>query len=106
MGDLKLVAKIPEVKSAVLTDMTGGFLDALREPDGESVAAVIGFLTSTMNQAGEDLGLGALHGISFSGQARACLIVVQGGLVTTVFIEPPTSLPAVEKAFDTSLQRQ
>jgi hypothetical protein len=84
----------------VLTDMAGGFLDALREPDGESVAAVTGFLTSTMNQAGEDLGLGALRAISFLGQGKACLVVVQGDAVTTAFIEPAESLSAVEKAFD------
>jgi hypothetical protein len=100
MEDLKRVANLPQVKSAVLTDMAGGFLDALREPDGESVAAVTGFLTSTMNQAGEDLGLGALRGISFQGQGRACLILIRGDSVTTAFVEPPESLPAVEKAFD------
>ena len=104
MADLKLLAKLPEVKSAVLTDMAGGFLDAVREADGESVAAVTGFLMSTMAQAGEDLGLGALLGISFAGPARACLIVVQGDSVTTAFIEPPASITAVEKAFDASLQ--
>ena len=106
MGDLQRIAMLPEVKSAVLTDMAGGFLDAVREPDGESVAAVTGFLTSTMNQAGEDLGLGALHGISFSGPARACLIIVQGDSVTTAFVEPPASLPTVEKAFDMTPQGQ
>ena len=104
MADLKLIARLPEVKSAVLTDMSGGFLDAVREPDGESVAAVTGFLTSTMNQAGEDLGLGALRGLSFSGQARACLVLVHGGSVTTAFVEPPASIPAVEKALETAIQ--
>ncbi len=106
MGHLTRIANLPEVKSAVLTDMAGGFLDALREPDGESVAAVTGFLTSKMNQAGDDLGLGALRGISFSGPARACLIVVQGDSVTTMFVEPPTSVSAVEKVFDASPQGQ
>lgn len=104
MADLKGIAKLPEVKSAVLTDLAGGFLDAVREPDGESVAAVTGFLTSTLNRAGEDLGLGALHGLTFSGQARACLVLIQGGSVTTAFVEPPTSIPAVEKALDASSQ--
>jgi hypothetical protein len=104
MADLKLVANLPEVKSAVLTDMAGDFLDAVREPDGESVAAVTGFLTSTMNQAGEDLGLGALYGLSFSGQARACLVVIRGDSVTTAFVEPPASITAVEKALDAPSQ--
>lgn len=104
MADLKLIAKLPEVKSAVLTDMAGGFLDAVREADGESVAAVTGFLTSTMNQAGEDLGLGALRGLSYGGPARGCLVVIQGDSVTTAFVEPPASIPAVEKALDTSSQ--
>ena len=104
MADLKLIAKLPEVKSAVLTDMSGGFLDAVREPDGESVAAVTGFLTTTLNQAGEDLGLGALHGLNFAGQSRGCLVVIQGGAVTTAFVEPPASIAAVEKALDASTQ--
>lgn len=104
MADLKSIARLPGVKSAVLTDIAGGFLDAVREPDGESVAAVTGFLTSTMAQAGEELGLGALRGISCSGQSRACLVVIQGDAITTAFVEPPTSIPAVEKAFDTSVQ--
>ncbi len=106
MSDWKRIAKLPEVKSAVLTDMAGGFLDALGESEGESVGAVTGFLTTTMNQAGEDLGLGALQGISFSGQARGCLVVVGGDSITTVFVEPPASLPQVEKAFDASARGQ
>jgi predicted regulator of Ras-like GTPase activity (Roadblock/LC7/MglB family) len=104
MTDLKSIAQLPEVKSAVLADMAGGFLDAVREPDGESVAAVTGFLTSTMNQAGEELGLGALREISFCGQARACLVVVQGGSVTTAVVEPPASIQAVEKALEAPAQ--
>ena len=51
-------------------------------------------------QAGEDRGLGVLRGLSYTGQARACLVVIQGDLVTTAFVEPPASIPAVEKALD------
>ena len=100
MSDLKLIASRPEVKSAVLSDLTGTFLDAVGEPDGENVAAVTGFLTNTMVQAGEHLGLGALRTISFVGKARACLVVVQGDSVITALVEPPTSVAAVEKAID------
>ena len=100
MSDLKLIASRPEVKSAVLSDLAGTFLDAVGAPDGETVAAVTGFLTSTMVQAGEHVGLGALRAISFTGQARACLVIVQGGSVITAFVEPATSVAAVERVID------
>ena len=67
MFDLALISGVPGVKSAVLGDLAGGYLDAVREPDGESVAAVMGFLSSTMGQAGDQLGLGELRRISFAG---------------------------------------
>jgi len=102
MSDLKLIGSRPEVKSAVLSDPAGAFLDAIREPDGENVAAVTGFLMSTMVQAGEQLGLGALRTISFAGQARACLVVVRSDSVVTAFVEPPTSVATVEKVLDSS----
>ena len=100
MSSLKLIASRPEVKSAVLSDLAGAFLDAVREPDGENIAAVTGVLTSTMLQAGEQLGLGALRTISFAGQAKACLVAVQGDSVITAIVEPPTSVAAVEKVLD------
>ena len=100
MSDLKLIASRPDVKSAVLSDLAGAFLDAVREPDGENVAAMSGFLTSAMVQAGEHVGLGALRALSFAGQARACLVVIQGDSVVTAFVEPPTSVAAVEKVID------
>ncbi len=104
MLDLKLIANRPEVKRAVLSDPAGGLLDADREPDGETVAAVTGFLTSTMTQAGDQLGLGALRTISFAGGAKACLVAVQSDSMLTAFVEPPTSIPALEKVLDSSLQ--
>ena len=64
MADLATIAKIPHVSSAVLGDLTGGFFDAIREPDGESVAAVAGFLSANFAQAGERLGLGTLGRIT------------------------------------------
>ena len=100
MSTLKLIASRPEVKSAVLSDLAGAFLDAIREPDGENVAAVTGFLTITMVQAGEHLGLGTLRTISFAGQARACLIAVGSDSVVTAIVEPPTSVAGVEKVLD------
>jgi hypothetical protein len=104
MADLKRLASLPEVKSAVRGDLTGAFLGALRHPDGEAAAAVAGFLATTLGQVGEELGLGGLTRISFEGPARACLLVLQDGTVTSTFLEPATALPAVEKLLDAPTQ--
>lgn len=104
MFDLALICGVPGVKSAVLGDLAGGFLDAVNEPDGEGIAAVMGFLTSTMVQAGDHLGLGALRRISFAGEATACVVSVLGSQVAAAQIEPAKALAAVEKALDASLQ--
>jgi len=98
--DLVTIASLPEVKSAVLCDPEGTFLDAVREGDGESVAAVTGFLTATLAQAGEDLGLGPLERISFSGPSRAALILALPDAVLFAVIEPASACPAVERAID------
>jgi hypothetical protein len=102
MMDLTRVAKIPNVASTVLGDLTGGFYDAIRETDGEAVAAVTGFISSTIGQAGEQLGLGALARVSLQGATRACIIAIDGGTVVTISVAPPGSLLAVERALDTS----
>ena len=100
MSKLALIATLPGVTSAVLGDPAGGFLDATGDVDGETAAAVTGFLTSTMVQAGDALGLGALRRMSFTGEARACLVFVQPDSVVTAFVEPASSVAAVEKAVD------
>lgn len=103
MSDLAMIAGIPEVKSAVLGDLAGAFFDAIAEPDGETVAAVMGFLSSAVVQAGDHLGLGALRRATVTGASGALVLVVQGSSVITATVEPPGSLAAVEKALDLSL---
>ncbi len=103
MSDLTVIAKLPDVKSAVLGDLAGGFHDALREQDGETVAAVMGFVSSAMVNAGDQLGLGALRRISIASEARACLVLVNGTTVITASVEPGKSLPVIEKILDTSV---
>ncbi len=103
MADLALVAKIPGVASAVLGDAAGGFYDAIREPDGETVASVAAFVTTSLIQAGEELGLGALRRVSAAGEKRALLVASAGGTLVTARVEPPTALATVERAFDASV---
>ena len=51
MADLASIARIPNVASAVLGDLAGGFYDAIREADGESVASVTGFISTRARAA-------------------------------------------------------
>ena len=102
MSDLALIARLPEVRSAVLGDLGGAFLDALREPDGEAVAAVSGFVVTSLVEAGEHLGLGALRTATVAGATRAHVIVLGGASVLTACVEPAAGAGAVEKALETS----
>ncbi|BDG04657.1 hypothetical protein [Anaeromyxobacter oryzae] len=104
MSELALIAGLPEVRSAVLGDVGGTFLDALREEDGETVAAVAGFVVTSLLEAGEHLGLGALQRITFAGANRAHVLAVRGGSVLTAAVEPAAAHAGVEKALETSLQ--
>jgi hypothetical protein len=102
MSDLARIARLPDVKSAVLGDLAGGFHDAVREPDGETIAAVMGFVSSALARAGDQLGLGPLRRIAVASEARACLAVVRGDLVVTACVEPAKSLAQLEKVLDAS----
>ena len=104
MSDLALIGKLPDVKSAVLGDLGGALLDAVREQDGETVAAVMGFVASNLADSGAQLGLGALRIVSLAGTTRASVVAVRAQSVITVSVEPVRSLGAVEKAIETSLK--
>jgi predicted regulator of Ras-like GTPase activity (Roadblock/LC7/MglB family) len=102
----RTIAKLPDVRGAVLGDLTGVFLDAVREPDGETIAAVMGFVASALVQAGELLGLGPLRRVAISGPTRASLVMVEGREVLSAQVEPPRSLSAVEKNVENSISGQ
>ncbi len=102
MSDLSTIANQPGVTGAVLGDLAGGFHDAAREQDGETVAAVMGFVASAVIQAGEQLGLGALRRISISSESAACLVAVDGEAVVTARVAPGKALAALEKLVDAS----
>jgi predicted regulator of Ras-like GTPase activity (Roadblock/LC7/MglB family) len=102
MADLASVARIPHVASAVLGDAAGAFYDAIREQDGEAVASVVAFVTTSLGQAGEELGLGALLRVAMAGEKRGLLVAAAGGALVTARVEPASALAAVERAFDAS----
>lgn len=104
MTDLETVAGLPGVSAAVLGDLDGTFLGALRTTDGETIAAEMGFVGSTLLEIGEILGLGALSSFSLSGRSGACLLVVRQRALITALVTPPQSLGPVERAVDTAFQ--
>ena len=104
MIDLNQLTRLPQIKSAVLSDAAGGLRDASGDIDGEAVAAVTGYLTGALADAGERLGLGSLHSISCSGRDRASLVLVKGDVVLTTVVEPAAALSAVEKTVDTGVE--
>jgi predicted regulator of Ras-like GTPase activity (Roadblock/LC7/MglB family) len=100
MIDLRSLTRLPQIKSAVLSDAAGGLRDASGNVDGEAVAAVTGYLTGALTDTGERLGLGPLHSISFSGRDRASLLLVRGDVVLTTVVEPAAALSTVEKTVE------
>ena len=104
MTDLETVANVPGVSAAVLGDLEGTFLGALRTSDGETIAAEMGFVGSTLLEIGDLLGLGGLSTFSLSGRAQACLLVFRPRALITALISPPQSLGPVERAVDTAFQ--
>jgi hypothetical protein len=104
MSNLTLIAAVPGVKGAVLSDLAGGFFGAVEEHDGEAVAAVMGFLASNLSQVGTELGLGTLERVSLAGEAVAHLVLVEGAAILAARVDPPGALAAVEKAVDGALQ--
>ncbi len=100
MIDLTSLTRLPQIKSAVLSDAAGGLRDASGNVDGEAVAAVTGYLTGALADTGERLGLGPLHSIAFSGRDRASLVMVKGEVVLKTVVEPAAALSTVEKTVE------
>jgi len=104
MADLAQLASIPDVKGVVLGDLSGTLVDAVREPDGETTAAVMGYVASMLSQAGEYLGLGALYTATMAGPGSGRALGVRPPSVLAASVESAKSLGAVEKAIDAALR--
>ncbi len=104
LSELAPIAQMPEVTGVVRGTLAGVYLEAVGAGDGEAIAAVMGFVSSTMAQAGEDLGLGTLRRVSVAGEAKACVVAVRGESVVSVQIAAPKAMGAVEKHLDGSLR--
>ena len=105
MSELEQVARLPGVSGAIRSDLEGTLLERAREPDGEAVAAVMGFVATALLEAGETLGLGALERLSVAGSRRSCLVLVRAGTLITASVEPPQLAGALEKSVDSLVQQ-
>jgi hypothetical protein len=104
MTELETVASLAGVSAAVLGDLEGTFLGAVGTANGETIAAEMGFVGSTLLEVGELLGLGALSTFSLSGRTNACLLVRRQRSIITAQVSPPQSLGPVERAVDGAFQ--
>jgi hypothetical protein len=103
---LAAMAALKGVRGAVRGDLTGAFHEAVREADGEAVAAVMGFVSAALAEAGAHLGLGALGRISIGGQTMGSLAVVAAESVITASVVPGSSLAGVEEALEASARAE
>ena len=105
MTDLETVAGLPGVSAAVLGDLEGTFLGALRTGDGETIAAEMGFVGSALLEDRASCSGSAPSPPSRSpaGPAPACWWCGHGPLITAL-VSPPQSLGPVERAVDTAFQ--
>jgi len=67
--------ELPEVKSFIIGNTEGSLLRTENEPDGESIAAVMGFMWNTITEPGEMLGLGAPRYLSFQSSSQAYMVI-------------------------------
>jgi hypothetical protein len=95
--NFNIVAKLPEVIGAALSDASGSLLDCAGQMDGEMAGAVHAFTARSLAQAGEILGLSALERVTLTGGKSACVIAVHDNHVLGVDVDPSKPLAAIEK---------
>lgn len=105
MKDINLIAKLPEVLGAVLTDPSGALIDAFGDVDGESAGAVHAYSVRGLSQAGELLGLGSFERASITSAGKACVIATHDEAILGVTIDPSRPLGAFEKKLKDTLRR-
>jgi predicted regulator of Ras-like GTPase activity (Roadblock/LC7/MglB family) len=105
MINVSTISKFPEVRSAIVADLRGALLESAGEPDAEGIAAIVGFVTSAMAQAGDLLGIGGLQRIVVSGPGSASILTINGDTIVVAFVDPSKPVAAIEKKLDAVLLR-
>ncbi|MFC1642090.1 hypothetical protein ACFL5O_05295 [Myxococcota bacterium] len=105
MKDFNVIANLPEVVGAVLSDPSGTLLDWSGDIDGEVAGAVNAFSVRSLGRAGELLGLGTFQRASIVGQTKACVISLQADAVLGTYVDAGKPLAAIEKRLHETLQK-
>ncbi len=103
MRVLPSLASISEIRAVVIADHSGSLHDAVGGQDNEAVAAIMGFIGTTMNQAGELLGFGPVQRMTVTSPSQAWVVTVKGSAIVGVIADASTSLANLEKKLDSAL---
>lgn len=96
MVNTSAIRNLKEVRGTVVGNTAGALLEAFEEPDGEAVAAVTGFATHRLSEAGAQLGLGTLANLTTTGGQGAFLVAIQDDTVVSVRVDPTASMNPLE----------
>lgn len=105
MKDFNVIAKLPEVVGAVLSDTSGALLDWSGNIDGEVAGAAHAFSVRSLARAGDLLGLGNFQRVSVVGPTKSCVITLQGDTVLGTYVDPTKPLAAIEKKLHDTLHK-
>jgi len=100
MNDISVLARIPEVLGAVLSDPSGALLDFFGSVDGEAAGAVHAYSVLALSQAGEMVGLGSFQRAVVIGPKAVCLLSLQSEGVLGVYVDPQKPLALIEKKLE------
>ena len=104
MKNFHMIAKLPEILGAVLSDPAGALIESFGSTDAEAAAAVHSFSAQSLGQAGDLLGLGTLDRVSIVGPTRVCTISKQSDGVLGVYVDPTKPLASIEKKIQDTLR--
>ncbi len=104
MSKLSIFTNMPEVKSVVVGDTDGALVEEKNEPDGESIAAIFGYLCNEINQCGEMMGFGSAKRITVSGgQGESSVLILRDNRIWTISLHAGKPIAPFEKKLDAIL---
>lgn len=89
----------------MLGSLSGAVYEVVNEPDGEAIAALVGFTSTLLGDAGTTMGLGELRRFHISGPEASRLVTIVQSKALSLSLVPNKSAAAVAKRLDADLRR-